>query len=306
MQCTRPVESWWTNDGTLSFERPPSRATGDLQLRCQRCINCKLYRAGMWALRCVHEAQMHEHSVFITLTFNDEHVPFRGMLDYRPFQKFMKRLRKRFAMFDVTLWQQVPRFYMCGEYGELLGRPHYHACLFGVDFPDKTYWRTNENGDRLYRSAMLEKLWPYGHAELGAVTVQSAGYVARYVLKKITGDQALEHYEKIDPITLERYSLPPEFNRMSLKPGIGATWFQQFTSDVFHSEKAYVVHEGRKHSVPRYYHQLLERKNPALARKVTRDKQAFAAARGAPSRRALAAEEAVSKGRVQSLQRKLK
>lgn len=249
-----------------------------------------------WALRCVHESQMHEQNCMLNLTYNDENIPWRGMLDHKHFQDFMKRLRFHH--------RKKIRYYMCGEYGDLNGRPHFHACLFGTDFADKYQWRKNHQGDWLYRSPQLEQLWKLGNAEIGAVTLQSAGYIARYVLKKMTGEKALDHYARTDPASGELYSLPPEYNRMSLRPGIGATWFEQYGhTDVYNSEKSYVVHEGRKHQPPRYYHQLLERKNPGLARKVTRAKQDFAAARGAPTRRALAADEAITKARVQLLKR---
>ena len=75
---------------------------------------------------------------------------------------------------------------MCGEYGDKLGRPHYHAIIFGVTFVDKKLWSIRR-GNNLYRSATLEKLWPYGFSSIGTVNFETAAYVARYVTKKITG-----------------------------------------------------------------------------------------------------------------------
>ena len=118
---------------------------------------------------------MYDDNCFITLTYSNQHIPADGSLDVRVFQKFMKRLRKRFG--------DGIRFYHCGEYGSLLGRPHYHACLFNFDFPDKYLWKEN-NGQKLYRSPSLEELWPYGYSSIGTVTFESAAYVARYILKR--------------------------------------------------------------------------------------------------------------------------
>ena len=135
----------------------------------------------------MHEAQMHENNCFITLTINPEELEKRKnkwSLDHREFQLFMKRLRKKYG--EV-------RFYMCGEYGEENKRPHYHACLFGVEFEDKELHRVRR-GIPLYKSETLNKLWKLGFCTIGDVTFESAAYVARYIMKKVTGEKAEEHY----------------------------------------------------------------------------------------------------------------
>ena len=93
----------------------------------------------------------------------------------------MKKLRKALGKNGKRI-----RFFHCGEYGESTSRPHYHAIIFGYDFPDKKKWRTTDRGDILYRSPLLETLWDKGSSEIGSVTFESAAYVARYSLKKIT------------------------------------------------------------------------------------------------------------------------
>ena len=151
-------------DGSITFiERQRFDTVRSLQLPCGRCIGCRLERSRQWAMRCVHEASLSPYNSFITLTYDDAHLPYRSDLDYPAFQRFLKRLRK-------TASSPV-RFYMCGEYGPLTQRPHYHACLFNFDFADKTYWRTSDAGSRCYRSELLDRLWGLGHAECGAVTV---------------------------------------------------------------------------------------------------------------------------------------
>jgi len=196
----------------------------------------------------VHEASLHSQNCFVTLTYDDEHVPSDYGLHYRHYQLFMKRLRK-----DVGKC----RFYMCGEYGENTFRPHFHACLFGVDFEDKVLWRQMESGSCLYTSEKLQKLWPHGFSSIGDVTFDSAAYVARYVMKKMTGSGASAHYTRLNPETGELVEISPEFTRMSLKPGIGARWFEKWKRDVYPHD--YVVINGTKCKPPRYYDLLLKK-----------------------------------------------
>lgn len=202
-------------------------------------------------MRCMHEAACWRHNCFVTLTYSDDCLPVRGNLEYPAFQKFMKRLRKRAG--------SPVRFYMCGEYGSESWRPHYHACLFNVDFADKRYWRVAESGEKCYRSATLEELWPFGNSEIGSVSFESAAYVARYCVQKVTGHNAEAHYRRFDAFGRE-YHLVPEFNHMSLKPGIGATWFERFEKDVYPHD--YVVVRGKEVKPPKFYDRLYKAKSP--------------------------------------------
>lgn len=217
-----------------------------LNLPCGQCSGCRLERSRQWAVRCMHEAQMHESNSFVTLTYNDENLPELSSLDHSHFQKFMKRLRKRFG--------NGVRYYMCGEYGEEFGRPHFHACLFNLDFPDKKLWKTIR-GNRLYVSETLQRLWPFGFSSIGSLTFESAAYVARYIMKKRTGPDASDHYEILDPYG--EYQLrTPEYNRMSLKPGLAKPWFEKFSSDVYPSDT--VIVREKKTRPPKYYDKLYE------------------------------------------------
>ncbi|AXH77429.1 MAG: replication initiator protein [Microviridae sp.] len=218
-----------------------------LKLPCGQCIGCRLERSRQWAIRCVHEASLYERNCFITLTFAPEFLPKSGSLSKRDFQLFMKRLRKRFGA--------GARYFMCGEYGELNRRPHYHACLFNFDFPDRELWSVR--GDvRLYVSRSLSELWPFGFSTIGDVTFDSAAYVARYITKKITGDMASSHYERVDPVSGEVNDLLPEFTTMSRRPGIGRGWFDRFRSDVFPHDR--VVLDGRELRPPKYYDRIFD------------------------------------------------
>lgn len=200
----------------------------------------------------MHESQLHEDNCFVTLTYDDDHLPRDWSLDKSHFQKFMKRLRR-------SLPQRIS-FFHCGEYGDDNGRPHYHACLFGVDFPDRVVCGTSGSGCDIFESAELSRLWPYGFATVGNLTFESAAYAARYCLKKVTGDAAEEHYKRVDPVTGEVYSLTPEYCTMSLKcgeqkGGIGAGWYARFGATDCVARDA-IVANGVLQRVPRYYDKL--------------------------------------------------
>ena len=218
-----------------------------VELPCGQCIGCRLERSRQWAVRCVHEAQMHERNCFVTLTYDDEHLPEDRSVDVREFQRFMKRLRKRYG--------RGIRFFHCGEYGEVNERPHYHALLFNHDFEDRELWSVRSDV-RLYVSRELQSVWPFGWSTLGDVTFNSAAYVARYVLKKVTGQGAQERYQWTHPETGEVHERRPEYVTMSRRPGIGAAWVDRFRSDLYPSD--FVVLNGAKMRLPRYYDQRLE------------------------------------------------
>lgn len=199
----------------------------------------------------MHEISLHEENCFITLTYNPEHYPESGSLDITHFQKFMKRLRKK-SMSKI-------RFYHCGEYGDQLGRPHYHAILFGYDFNDKKLYK-QINGRNLYTSQILSEIWGKGFCTVGTATFESACYVARYLLKKQTGPTAEEYYSRVDPETGEVLALKPEYTTMSRRPGIGSNWFKQFKTDVYPEDE--MVVNGVKTRPPKYYDTQYEISDP--------------------------------------------
>lgn len=214
-----------------------------VELPCGQCIGCRLERSRQWAIRCVHEASLHEDNCFITLTYDNAHLPSDGSLNVRHFQLFMKRLRKRFG--------DGIRFFHCGEYGSSFGRPHYHAILFNFDFSDKVLWKVS-NGQKLFRSSSLESLWTFGYSSVGSCTFESAAYVARYIMKKVTGNDALFHYSDIDFDTGEILnSRKSEYTTMSRRPGIASDWFDKFKSDVFPHDL--VVLRNKKFRPPKFY-----------------------------------------------------
>lgn len=225
-------------------------------LPCGQCVGCRLERSRQWAIRMVHEAQLHESNCFITLTFDDDHLKDRDQpmsLDKRDFQLFMKRLRK--------VYPNV-RYYMCGEYGERLKRPHYHAILFGLDFPDKELEKVKD-GYRYFTSQSLSKLWPFGFHIITDVTFDTCAYVARYIMKKHLGKDAWKNYfEYFDENTGEFVGQRlPEYTTMSRRSGIGKAWFDKYLRDIYPKDKFYLRGKGYMRP-PKYYDSLYELVDP--------------------------------------------
>lgn len=251
-----------------------------LKLPCGGCIGCRAERSKSWAIRVMHEAQLHEANCFVTLTYAQDKLPDNGKLYHPHFQQFMHKLRAacRRALlapggnlrFPTPLPSEEgdreikgPRYYMAGEYGEKHERPHFHAALFGCDFTDRIYHKTSESGATIYTSATLEQLWGKGFTSIGDLTFESAAYIARYVMKKRTGTHAKEHYRRFNAETGEIYYLTPEYNRMSLKPGIGRDWFQAYREDVYKGGTNYqVIMNGQTHKPPRYYDKIMKQESP--------------------------------------------
>lgn len=244
MACYKPLQAYQRADGEVVFvER--GNITRSLLLPCNQCVGCRLERSRQWAMRCMHEASLHKKNCFLTLTYNDENLPAGPSLKYDDVQLFWKRLREwRYRAEGV----REVRYYCCGEYGESTARPHYHACVFGFDFPDKMYFRKSGGDGKLFTSALLSRLWPVGMSSIGEVTFESAAYVARYMMKKVTGDAAALHYRVVDAGTGEIVDRVPEFAHMS--QSIGRDWLRLYWQDL---QDGKTVVRGRKVNAPRAY-----------------------------------------------------
>lgn len=266
MPCYRPLDAYIiagrTNNGkqVISFKRENNWKEA-IKLPCGQCIGCKLLRSVNWAIRCEHEMTLHDDNCFITLTYDDKHLPNDHSLNKPHFQNFLKRFRK-----DIS--PKKIRYFMCGEYGDETWRPHYHAIIFGYDFPDKIRVQSKDVMNPYFLSAQLSSLWTKGNHMIANATFETAAYVARYCTKKITGEKAEEHYRRtimdFNEVTGELYEyleadLEPEYATMSRRPGIGKDWYEQFKMDCYPSN--FLVRNGSKLPIPRYYDKLLERED---------------------------------------------
>jgi hypothetical protein len=257
---------------------------------CRKCLACRANLVRDWTIRCVHEAQLHDHTSFVTLTYNDENLPLGGRLEHRHFQLFMKSLRTHFKRAHGV---SNIRFFMAGEYGERGRRPHYHAILFGCRFDDAEFHGIS-NGNHLFRSDQLDKLWGRGHALFGEATRASMQYTSAYSSKHLTmgseraalapkgtpdpayPDQFADFMsthsallgqlnassrgeDYVDTRTGEIVGPMKPYCRASNRPGIGARWMLQHHRDCL---KGFVTDDGSRFPVPKYYQRLVGRLDP--------------------------------------------
>lgn len=169
----------------------------------------------------------------------------------------MKRLRKFHEKHNKG---SKIKFFHCGEYGDQLERPHYHAILFGIDFADKKKHSQNERGDQLYKSEKLNELWGLGNCWIGQTTHESAGYVARYCLKKVNGQLADEHYKRVNTQTGEIYQLQPEY--ITCSHGLGLKFYEKHKDQLYRRDCTIV--RGKEAPLPKYYDRKLDAENPDL------------------------------------------
>lgn len=248
MSCFAPLTGYYSKvigasgKRSITFNRDAAFSGVPLKLPCGQCAGCRLEKSRQWAMRCLHEKRLHRENCFVTLTYDDANLPPFGTLVKRDLQLFMKRLRKEKG--------DGIRFYACGEYGDRNKRPHYHVLLFNCDFSDKRPTGANRRGDRYYDSASLRAIWGLGHVLLGDVTFDSAAYVARYVMKKMTGPLAVGHYDVVDA-NGEVVARLPEFTLMSRRPGIGKGWFDRYGVETYAHDSCVI--NGREVRPPRYY-----------------------------------------------------
>lgn len=237
-------------------------STSPIDIPCNQCMGCRLERSRQWAVRMTHESKLYEQNCFLTLTYDEQVIPHDYSLKLRHLQLFIKRLRK-------SLPQKI-RFFACGEYGDQLGRPHYHAIIFNHQFPDLIFFKLNpKTKEKLYTSTTLTNLWQMGHCTTGSVTFKSAAYVARYTTKKINGDRASDHYYRLSPVDGQFHNRKPEFAVMSRRPGIGHGYIEQFKNDFYPS--GFIVVNGVPQAPPKYYiSKLKEEEQTRLKRQARR------------------------------------
>lgn len=228
-------------------------------LPCGRCIGCKLDKAKTWALRCMHEAKFHTESCWLTLTYDEQHLPQENgysKLVRSDLQKFIKRLRKAGCKF---------KYFGCGEYGDRTGRCHFHIILFGYRPTDLEVYKRSKEGFIMYNSAFLQKKWKNGFVVVADVSFDTAGYTARYSMKKQFKTKIVNPNEEV-------YK---PFLCMSTRPAIGKDWYNSFKDDVFPNDKIVFYRNGDPVITrpPRYYEKLLESENPALFAEIKSKRQ---------------------------------
>lgn len=236
MSCYNPIYMKYTG---MENGKPQYKYTGvramtmstnqkshpkDIAVPCKKCIGCRLDYSKRWADRLMLELDHSITAVFVTLTYDDEHIHYASepaadgtiwpTLNKRDLQLFNKRLRQRFSSKKI-------KFFACGEYGSKTLRPHMHAIYFGLsldDFPDRKIKFFNKHKQPIYVSELLSDIWQHnGIVSIAPVSWHACAYVARYNLKKINFDS--------DEASRARHC-EPEFLLMSRRPGIASNYLE--------------------------------------------------------------------------------
>lgn len=261
MPCQAPIQAFRpANGGPLLFNAPRNgRAYTPFQVPCGYCILCRKEHARQTAVRIYHEAQTHNISSFITLSYSDKHLPEHGSLQYADLRRFLDRMRKRL---------NGMRFYAVGEYGDKRQRPHYHACIFGHAFTEhRTILRTLPT--LLWTNPYLEEAWGLGLVSVGALTFETARYTASYVTKKL---RLKQKYVRTDEETGELIALQQP--KCFMSRNLGRAWWEQFGQQV--AEKDYVIIDGRRQKPPRAYDKWLKKQDEARSASIKDQRKANA------------------------------
>lgn len=260
-----------------------------IHIPCGKCVGCRSDNAKMWSLRAYNELQLHDKNCFITLTYNDDNPLVQadplclGDLRYKHFQNFMKRLRKKTG--------EKIQYLVCGEYGLKDGRSHWHAILFGYDFPDKVPVYVSK-GFTHFSSQLLNECWsifidndfgyyPIGFTDLTTVDIDCCNYVAGYVLKKLpVGEHGLELYEDKYGDIVELGERTPPMVRSSRNPALGLNWYKKFGKNACEKGFEYLVNKNKSGAkrikTPSYYFKKFELDEPELFTKLKEKRAAKA------------------------------
>nr|QJB19825.1 MAG: replication initiator protein [Microvirus sp.] len=256
MQCISPIKAGFDRSGDITYSnKKMDRELATFAFPCRKCLACRLNTAREKAIRCIHEAKIHENNIFLTLTYNNDYIA-DGRLNYPHFQLFIKRLRELEMRPYVKKAQRASNsrkkrylkyvskklaisYMVTGEYGDKTKRPHWHAIIFNYRPTDAKHKYTSHTDEEVFSSDFLQTLWGKGNIEFGSVTMDSAGYVARYAAKKLAHGKDQNH--DYHPI-----------HKTSSKHAIGKRWLERYYTDVFN--KGYIVlPNGEKAGIPRYY-----------------------------------------------------
>ena len=208
MQCPNPIR--------IKMKEMP----GGMLVPCGKCIICRIAKRNEWTMRLIHELGYHEKSIFLTLTYDNEHLPKDGSLCKKDLQKFFKRLRKNY--------EGKIKYFACGEYGDTTYRPHYHIILFGIGFDYD-----------------FKVVWPFGFVHKGLVERESIQYVCAYVEKKLTGEKGEKAYKE--------KNIESPFRLLS--QAIGKKYCLENEDSI--KKKYEIKLNGKSRAVPRYYSNIL-------------------------------------------------
>lgn len=216
---------------------------------CGCCVACRKNRAHAWGARIYHESRGYKYNTFLTLTYDDEHLPMSEQ-GYNTLEKtapslFMKRLR-------YFLGEDKVRFFCGGEYGSNTLRAHYHFALFGVAPDDRRLFTDFMPASSGFNCRC--RAWSCGLANVGELEQGSANYIGGYCLKKVMGKAGQEYYKS--------RGIQPPFALMSRRPGIGYDYMMRYAAELLRFGNCQV--NGSTINLPRYYVEKLNFKETDL------------------------------------------
>ncbi len=222
------------SDTEIKYQKTADGYHEIMLLPCGKCVGCRLEYSRQWAMRCTLEALQHERNYFVTLTYDEFSLPTNpykvccdpetGLVTHDghshplvpdDLKKFIKDLRR---YYEYHYKHKGIRFFACGEYGGKTARPHFHIILFNCPILDLELYKRNFQGKPYFNSKTFDKIWNKGYTVIAECCFDTCAYVARYIMKKQTGVNS-DIYDYLD--------ITPEFTRMSRKPGIGRTYFDE-------------------------------------------------------------------------------
>ena len=208
------------------------------------------------------ELPYHENAWFLTLTYDNENVPYRMTwdegtgevlvenysLNYEDMKAFWKRLRRYLEYHELDKGKLM--YFQCGEYGGKTHRPHYHAIVYDLPIEKddmKEYKR--RNGAIYYNVDWITKIWGKGHVVIAPAEWKAMAYTARYTTKKVYGKEGKKFYEEM--------GILPEKCNMSLKPAIGEQYYYEHAAEIYERDKIQLKN-GRICKPPRYFDKLFD------------------------------------------------
>lgn len=214
---------------TLPGREEDGDITAHYLIPCGHCLGCRQQQANEWTNRLLMESKYHDSMYFVTLTYDNDHLPANYEVDEetgelkggftlskRDCQLFMKRLRKAFPADRI-------RYYLAGEYGPTTGRPHYHAILFGLHVNDLEPSGMSETGNPYYISKQFGEIWSKGFTSIEPANDFTIRYVTGYITKKL-GEHPNEEFEK--------NGITPPFALSSRRPGLGLRYLEDHLEKV--------------------------------------------------------------------------
>lgn len=282
------VEKLQTGENYEDLEAQEKRLNTRLRniqiIPCGKCIGCRLEYSKQWATKGLYEAECYENNWFLTITYDQEHLPAAdtmidpktgeelgenpfGSLKEKELTDFIKRLR---IHYERKYNHTGIRYMACGEYGDKGNRPHYHMIAFNLPIPIERlrFHEYNENYEAMYRCEELEDIWGKGMIVAAEVNWNTCAYVARYITKKVGIPTQKDYYQCL--------GIQPEFFRMSRRPGIGRTYYDEHKKEIYEKDQLIIQKYGggtMKVKPPKYYDKLYDLEYPEEYEKIKKERK---------------------------------